>query len=171
MDTKICTYCEPPQEKPLSEFHKKSASKDGYSNRCKSCDARITREYRLRKGKKFKTTERTRQVNRKAKLKRNYKITPEDYDAMYAEQKGCCKICSDPYDALLVDHDHETGEVRGLLCANCNHGLGRFKDDPAILQNAVMYLTTSRLTRAMKNVVQTIEEAINERGNESTTEG
>lgn len=76
---------------------------------------------------------------------RQYGITVEDYDRMLAAQGGGCAICggTDPQRNrkwFCVDHDHETGVVRGLLCMNCNDGLGRFADDPAQLRAAAAYL-------------------------------
>ena len=63
---------------------------------------------------------------------------------MYAEQNGVCKICKLPpnhnSNHLCVDHDHETGEVRALLCDLCNRGLGYFKDDPRLLKLGAEYL-------------------------------
>lgn len=73
-------------------------------------------------------------------LKR-YGITAEDYDHMFAEQNGLCAICGRPDSrALSVDHDHETGKVRGLLCSKCNFLLGYADDDPEILTRAIEYL-------------------------------
>jgi len=71
-------------------------------------------------------------------------LSPEDYDRMYDEQDGCA-VCGRP-DAddsgarLVVDHDHETGRVRALLCRHCNAGLGHFADDPDRLRAAAAYL-------------------------------
>jgi hypothetical protein len=63
---------------------------------------------------------------------------------MLSEQSGVCKICGEPCPtykhALAVDHNHTTGKVRGLLCNNCNNGLGRFRDNPQYLRAAADYL-------------------------------
>jgi hypothetical protein len=85
---------------------------------------------------------------RKYKLKK-YGLTEEMYEKMLAEQDGKCAICRNAPDQnshpnqrfLSVDHDHTTGRVRGLLCANCNHMIGKCHDDPALLIKAVEYLT------------------------------
>lgn len=75
------------------------------------------------------------------RFRRRYGITVEKYDALLAEQGGGCAICHEvPKKVLRVDHDHGTGEVRGLLCHQCNVGLGFFKDDPERLRSAVEYL-------------------------------
>ena len=72
---------------------------------------------------------------------RKYGITQEDYDAIFVEQEGKCKACGVHQlkikGRLCVDHDHETGEVRALLCSNCNTALGLLKEDiTAILKLA-----------------------------------
>ena len=85
-----------------------------------------------------KTCERSRHY------KRSYGISLEDYERMYAEQGGVCKICSLPANHnsnhLCIDHCHETGKVRALLCDLCNRGLGYFKDDTRLLDRASDYL-------------------------------
>lgn len=82
----------------------------------------------------------TPEQNRRANL-RKYGITPEDYDQMFEVQQGLCAICAEASDLRLhIDHDHETGKVRGLLCARCNPALGAFRDSPVLLQAAIDYL-------------------------------
>lgn len=79
---------------------------------------------------------------RKSSLKRNFGITPEDYAAKLQAQGGVCAICAKPPvdRRLAVDHCHTTGTIRGLLCVLCNTALGKFKDDPRLLQSAINYL-------------------------------
>ncbi len=76
-----------------------------------------------------KHPERNALCQRKCKLKKNFGITLEDYDRMFAEQKGLCKICGGdtPNKRLAIDHDHKTGKVRGLLCLRCNTKLGWYE--------------------------------------------
>lgn len=78
-------------------------------------------------------------------LQRNYGITLEDYEKLWKAQGHVCAICLQECNRsnstrLCVDHCHKTGRVRGLLCFNCNVGLGKFKDDPELLQAALIYL-------------------------------
>jgi hypothetical protein len=82
-------------------------------------------------------------------------LTPEVFARMLEQQGGRCAICnraetstshSGLVKTLAVDHDHATGIVRGLLCEKCNHGLGRFTDDPEILVAAAEYLIRVRKT-------------------------
>lgn len=95
--------------------------------------------------------ERHRESERKAYRVRFYKqlgITQEDYEKMFFQQEGRCWIClagpathkTSPDKLLIVDHDHETGEVRGLLCQKCNKALGLFRDDLGLVVRAVDYL-------------------------------
>ena len=86
---------------------------------------------------------------RKTRLSREYDITPEQYDAMLAAQGSHCAICpaTEPGRRLsffCVDHDHVTGEVRGLLCHDCNLMLGNAKDSEERLGAAIRYLRKSR---------------------------
>ena len=85
-----------------------------------------------------------RMVLKSYKLKHFYGITPADYNKMFDIQGGCCAICKghqSTFDKkLAVDHDHVTGEIRGLLCSPCNRGLGDFRDDVIFLASAIKYL-------------------------------
>ena len=89
--------------------------------------------------------ERKRAWNLKSRLKLQYGITVEQYQQMLVAQGGRCAICRLESDAMLhVDHSHATGKVRGLLCGACNLSLGGFRDDPATLLRAAIYLRRSR---------------------------
>jgi len=79
-------------------------------------------------------------------LQRRYGITAEEADEMLAAQGGTCAICEiEP--AVHVDHDHVSGRVRGMLCFNCNGGLGNFRDDPLFLYAAAEYVAYHRAIR------------------------
>jgi hypothetical protein len=87
--------------------------------------------------------EKRKAHHRKCHLWQNYKMTPEEYDEILGWQKGVCCICGGTNPSgkrLAVDHDHVTGQRRNLLCASCNKGLGLFKDDPELLENAMLYM-------------------------------
>lgn len=84
---------------------------------------------------------RTHEYHRNANLKRNYGITSADYDAMLTRQGGVCAICKKPSDqSFHVEHDHESGLVRGLCCSRCNHVLGHSKESQETLFAAQIYL-------------------------------
>lgn len=80
-------------------------------------------------------------------LRSRYGLSPEDFNRMLDEQGGVCAICG-TVDAkgrpLHVDHDHATGAVRGLLCHQCNNGLGSFRDQVALMEKAIAYLATRK---------------------------
>jgi hypothetical protein len=85
-------------------------------------------------------------------LKYSYGMTLADYDALLAKQNGVCFICETkpPDQTLAVDHHHATGVVRGLLCRDCNLGVGNFKDDPHLTRRATAYLEAHLARRAME---------------------
>ena len=88
-------------------------------------------------------TPAAKRAQRRYRLKTQYNLTLEDYEAMHEAQGGGCAICGEAEDTgrlLAVDHDHETGLVRGLLCTRCNTGLGLFRDNPDLLDAAREYL-------------------------------
>lgn len=97
------------------------------------------------------------EVRRSRKLKSKYGLTVAQYDQLMAEQGGRCAICgtSGPdaarWGKLVVDHDHETGEVRGLLCSNCNCAIGLLGDSPEVLRSAAEYLVRRGSPEGGKN--------------------
>ena len=86
-------------------------------------------------------------LNRRSTLKRKFNLTEYDWNVMLAEQEFKCKICQSVnpggQGAFHTDHCHKTGKIRGLLCSNCNIGLGFFKDSPELLEKAAEYLKTT----------------------------
>jgi len=80
-------------------------------------------------------------ASRKGKLKFDYGMSIEEFDAMSVDQQGRCAICRQvPDHRLHVDHDHVTGEIRRLLCRNCNLAIGYLKDSPDLARAAAEYL-------------------------------
>lgn len=91
---------------------------------------------------------------RTRKLRIKYGISPKEYEEMHEKQKGVCHICFKPSKTksgvdkrLSIDHDHQTGGVRGLLCSKCNLGLGLFEDNPELLKKAGEYLISTTKTQ------------------------
>lgn len=122
---------------------------DFYQHRavCKPC---IRAERRLRWHEK-PLEERRYQRNRH--LRSNYGMTLVDYEEMLTSQLGSCAICgaappenASRFGVLHVDHNHVTGAIRGLLCQNCNRGLGMFNDDPTRLLQAAEYVSKHETT-------------------------
>lgn len=110
------------------------------NNRCVECDNISCRAVHKSYNQRYERT-------RKHKLRTLYGITPADFDAMMVNQQNKCAVCSTEFvvrkDAQ-VDHDHTTGQVRSLLCVRCNMGIGYFREDPALLLEAVQYLANHR---------------------------
>lgn len=130
---KICGKCK--VEKPNSCFSADRYKRDKLCSYCKEC-ARA-QHAALRGHRRFYS------------IKSNYGLTKEEHDRMFEAQNGVCAICKSTPNkstnntmSLHVDHDHETGEVRGLLCHKCNAGLGFFNDSLKLVQEAAKYLET-----------------------------
>jgi hypothetical protein len=82
------------------------------------------------------------------RLQLAFGLEMEQFQAMLSQQDNACAICGytdtvNPKLFPVVDHDHKTGKIRGLLCMSCNQGLGKFKDDPALLEKAIVYLISN----------------------------
>ena len=77
---------------------------------------------------------------------RKYGLSAAEFEVLAAAQNGACAICAKVYESakLHVDHDHDSGKVRALLCGSCNRAIGMLKDDPALCRAAADYLTKHR---------------------------
>ena len=88
--------------------------------------------------------EKSRKIDANARLKMAYGITTVEYELLLSKQSGCCAICgksdTEYKRRLHVDHDHLTGNIRGLLCVRCNSGLGNFQENPLLLDKAKEYI-------------------------------
>ncbi len=111
---------------------------------------RRSREWYAKNTERVRITGRAYRQKHKQKLqsfdrKRKYGVSDAEFKALLESQGGLCAICRRGRGTreFSVDHDHSTGLVRGLLCDPCNHGLGSFRDDPAILASAISYLGRS----------------------------
>jgi Recombination endonuclease VII len=103
------------------------------------------KHYEICKKTIAKNKEHYSKRHRKYLLSKSYGITEEDYNAMLMSQNYCCAICgtdkpTGKWKVFAVDHDHETGQVRELLCNECNRGIGLLKDSPELLIKAADYL-------------------------------
>lgn len=124
---KMCPRCT--QTLPLDLFAINRSSSRGISAYCLDCHNLVVRE----------NVEKNHGSTRNFHLKRRYGVTAEQVAEMAAEFGGMCAICEER-PAAHVDHDHATGEIRGILCFTCNAGLGNFRDRPDLLDKAVHYL-------------------------------
>lgn len=114
-----CTLCK--LVRPAEDFHRQPGRKTGRMSRCCFCQAITKRAHR--------SSPEGRAASRAYELRRDFGITVEQYAEMLASQDGVCAICQKPPTRvpLAVDHDHQTGRVRGLLCTACNLGLGIYE--------------------------------------------
>jgi len=128
-DRHVCCTCK--ESKTPDQFHRATDRKSGVKSACKECKKR---EYKTHKGKR-----------RSRRMERLYGMTAEIFSLILASQDNSCAICKNKdsngrRDWFSVDHCHDTGIVRGLLCNNCNLLLGNAKDDIGILASAIEYL-------------------------------
>lgn len=134
VDEKRCSRCQ--KVYPLTDFWKDSHAAGGHVPYCKRCKNRKT----------------LAKAARKHRLSKLFGLTPEEYDEKLANQGGKCAICGrEEFGVsgihrtprrMAVDHNHSTGQVRGLLCHQCNSALGLFQEDPVLLDKAKEYLAT-----------------------------
>lgn len=130
----ICARCA--LVKPASEFGRDKGKKNGLRSWCRSCDNEYNKE-------RWRNSASMRRSNRYTNARRLYGLSKEEYDALEAHAGNACEVCGLPCNSgrqLAIDHDHATNRVRGLLCGNCNKGLGNFQDSPALLRKAIEYL-------------------------------
>lgn len=124
MISKQCTRCS--VTKPIEEFHKNSSGKYGRSQKCAPCARLSTKEYV--------------KANYNKVYASKYKTTETEISRVLS--KTNCEICKQDLRSIkrVIDHNHSTNTIRGLLCDNCNKAIGLFRDSPAILENAIKYL-------------------------------
>lgn len=139
MDEKRCSKCR--EVKPRSGFYTNPSGKGGLQNYCKDCHRQHVREWSKKNGPRIykERWRKYRDRDSAAKVKRKYGLSKAEHDKMLWDQDRKCAICGEEA-KLSVDHCHETGKVRGLLCSNCNHLLGKAKDRESILFSAILYL-------------------------------
>ncbi len=174
-ETKACLVCG--LSKPLDDFYAAAGCVDGRRGDCKACfqakakarrdaNPELLEAARRRTARwieqnrdrydaykaEYRTSDNHKRAWRRWYLKDKYGITPERYDAMLERQGGLCAICEQPPQKTLlhVDHDHDTGRVRGLLCFSCNVALGYLKHDLDRLASAMTYLGAHRRYEALR---------------------
>ena len=128
---KVCSKCG--KEKNIEDFHKHKTCLHNRRGVCKECSLI------------YRNT-----VGKNKQLRKRYGLNIKEYNELFEKQHGSCAICgrhqSELTVSLAVDHCHDSGSIRGLLCYNCNMGLGRFKDSKELLIQALSYLTSREQT-------------------------
>lgn len=154
---KKCSRCL--TEKEEDNFSIRNASKDGLNSYCRDC----MKQYRVDNRDHIKTylqkhraenPEKWKEYDRKhgrTKRLNKHGLTRESFNQLVKQQDGKCLICQEvPSDILVMDHCHETGKFRGLLCRKCNAAIGQLYDDPELLRRAADYLESfSKLSTDM----------------------
>lgn len=142
--TKTCTQCK--KTKPVADFHI-DRKNGGARSKCKGCRSLNLRKWRAERrppGVRVKKEKDVGGTRWESHIRRRYGIDSDVYHQMLFLQKGKCAICGVSVTTmktiLCVDHDHDTGAVRELLCSNCNRMLGFGQDDPKILMAGAKYL-------------------------------
>jgi len=141
---KCCTKCG--EEKPKEAFSGCFKNPDKLQYWCKACRAKIQSEDQRKNPDKTVTRAgrwRAKNPEKSLSLQRAWKygVTDKQVEEMLIKQGHKCAICGG--DPTCVDHDHDTGKFRGMLCRHCNCSLGGFKDSPGLLQKAITYLLDS----------------------------
>lgn len=148
--SRICSSCK--LEKPCSEFWKNKKNVHGLQSGCKDCHRasfKLWKSNNLERYKglvtKLNSDRRERGYYREWHLRSKFGITVDQYKEILNSQGGGCAICRSTFPArrqsFHIDHDHLTGEIRGLLCHNCNRGIGYLQDSIEILQKSIQYLS------------------------------
>jgi len=117
--------------------------------RCKKCRQRRHNKKYDNVRKELNRTPKYQKKRREWKLQNEYGLSLEAYDDMLNQQGGVCAVCQESNDGNLpVDHDHKTGQIRGLLCHRCNRVLGQLRDDPRLIHGLVSYLLRTSAKRS-----------------------
>lgn len=111
------------------------------------------------------------ETKRKNHIKHYGGFSPDDWESLFSKQFGLCAICKNPEIEtrhLAIDHDHKTGKVRGLLCMNCNIGIGNLKESEETLMSAIAYLrgtkTNPTVLQHMKKILKKLLKFIGIKG-------
>lgn len=146
----IIKYC-----KKCGKDTERTINSDGSIRACKPCLRRHNDNYRARIDKAcaginctafaYKTGKRCQRCAYEHSILRCYNLTLEDYGWLAYRQEFCCKICNKPLnfftkEGAVVDHNHRTGKVRGILHSCCNQAIGLLNEDPVTIDNAATYL-------------------------------
>lgn len=143
---KTCSTCG--KSKPLDQFNKAKGNKDGLTGQCKTCIHERWKDWyenhptakarNIERNATYRVTDKGKVTELRKRLAR-YNLTEEQFQQLWERSGGLCEIGCGAV-ATDIDHDHGTGEVRGLLCAPHNKALGAFGDDVRLLANAITYL-------------------------------
>jgi len=140
---KVCGSCK--EEKFLFDFSKSVRHRLGRSSRCKECLNSQRRQALRKRGlKRPLGVSKEPNYRREKRRSRSYGLSSISFKTMYDAQNGKCGICFNNMEFLAkttcVDHDHDNGNIRGILCMKCNLGLGHFEDNIEKMKSAIEYI-------------------------------
>jgi hypothetical protein len=125
---RTCNDCQ--EWKTAENFRTNSGSKDGLYSICRPCaSVRARKHYDANADKYRRNTERCR-----------YGLTRDEHALLLSVKERGCMICGDTDKRMVIDHDHDTGAIRGILCDACNQAIGCLRDDPDLMANALEYI-------------------------------
>jgi len=138
---KLCSVCK--VLKPTSEYYY-CRTKEQLFGPCKSCNKNRSTSWRKRNPDRSRAQnrawyKRNPEAARRIWLKKHYNMTPQQYNNLLAAQGGGCAICAGT-SKLHIDHCHTTKKIRGILCSNCNLGIGNLQENREIMKRAIAYL-------------------------------
>lgn len=139
---KICSSCK--EEKHITAFSPREDGADGFRNSCRKCRSESCELTRNKENRKLYNSEYYTSKARERHLRHKFGITLDQYEELLNRQENCCAVCKRHKDNfktnLAVDHDHITGEIRGLLCTHCNrYHVGRHRNGD-LLRNIASYV-------------------------------
>jgi hypothetical protein len=159
--------------KPVEDFYGNRGARDGRRPECKACtNANRLKRYRLNREREIarvrawqkanperlkawrkKNRDRLNKQLRAIHLRNKFGLTTDEYSRMLESQAGVCALCEaapTPGISLHVDHDHGTGEIRGLLCVRCNNAIGLLRENPDLMRRAARYVTADATHRSQR---------------------
>ncbi len=159
--------------KALDDFYGEKGGRDGKRPECKSCTSARRKEWYAKnrqreiarvkawqqdnperlKAWREKNRDRRLEQLREIHLRNKFGLTPDEYDGILDAQLGVCALCTSPPTpgiSLHVDHDHGTGEIRGLLCVRCNNAIGLLRENPDLMRRAARYVTADAKHRSQR---------------------
>jgi hypothetical protein len=159
--------------KPVENFYGNRGGRDGRRPECKACTSALRlKRYRLNRESEIarvrawqkahperlkawreKNRDRRLEQLREIHLRKKFGLTVKEFSRMLESQGGVCALCKAPPTpgiSLHVDHDHGTGEVRGLLCVRCNNAIGLLRENPDLMRRAARYVTADAKHRSQR---------------------
>lgn len=134
---KTCIQCQ--LAKTLQDFHKHNHYKDGHHSICRLCVNEKQRQRYIKDRVSILKKQKIHRIKTKSPQRRAYRLSLNEINALYEKFNHRCAICADT-DNLVIDHNHVSNKIRGVLCNRCNLGIGFLKENINNLLSAIKYL-------------------------------